>query len=142
VKPSGNCIKEIKSYYNSLNQSNLIKEGASSSAPQDQNISGTQMDHRLVVVGDRLLTDVLMANEMRAYSIWTTRLWKKNFESIFWRIVERSWLGVARSVVWWKTRGERRKSLEAENKELKSDTGLEEIHARGLRRETNARLER
>ncbi|PVG01180.1 HAD-superfamily phosphatase [Serendipita vermifera] len=129
VKPSGNCVKEIKAYYDSLDQFDSV------------NTPTTQLERRLVVVGDRLLTDVLMASEMKAYSIWTTRLWKKDFESLFWRIVERSWLGIARSVFWWKSRGERRRKLELGNEGLKSDAALHEIHPRRLRRETNARIE-
>ena len=42
------------------------------------------------MIGDRLMTDILLANEMGAYGIWTTRLWQR--EALILRFVERSYL--------------------------------------------------
>lgn len=36
------------------------------------------------------MTDILLANEMGAYGIWTTRLWQR--EALILRFVERSYL--------------------------------------------------
>ena len=89
-KPSYKCIKGIRAYFASLTATpKVIGE-----APV-----GIQ-DSELIVVGDRVLTDVVLANRMHARSqsptrqsrtgplaIWTTAVWKK--ESMFLRWGER-----------------------------------------------------
>ena len=57
-KPSPRCIRSISDHFSS----------------QDPLIKATD----LVVIGDRLLTDVLMANTMGSLSIWTTHVWEKD----------------------------------------------------------------
>jgi hypothetical protein len=57
---------------------------------------------RLVVVGDRLMTDVLLANDMGAYSIWTTRLWER--EALLLRFIERAYLVSVRSALFFANR--------------------------------------
>jgi phosphatidylglycerophosphatase GEP4 len=75
-KPTKACASEIAIYFTHLS--------AASSAP------GLQ----LVLIGDRLLTDMLLANEMGAYGIWTTHLWER--EALLLRAFERGLLAVVR----------------------------------------------
>jgi phosphatidylglycerophosphatase GEP4 len=52
----------------------------------------------LVVIGDRIFTDVVMANRMGSLAIWTTGVWKK--ESMLLRWIEKKLVkGISR----WKT---------------------------------------
>ncbi|CAG7850945.1 SubName: Full=Uncharacterized protein {ECO:0000313/EMBL:CCA74751.1} [Serendipita indica DSM 11827] len=53
--------------------------------------SASSTKPRLVFVGDRIMTDVLLANEMGAYSVLTTHLWKPN-DVVFLRIIESTFL--------------------------------------------------
>ncbi|KAG8774133.1 hypothetical protein FRC15_001543 [Serendipita sp. 397] len=53
---------------------------------------------RLIFVGDRLMTDVLLANEMGAYSIWTTHLWERDVMLL--RSIEIGYLGLVRGTLW------------------------------------------
>lgn len=71
-KPSRGCADEIRNHFKRLHSS----------------------DPRLVLIGDRLLTDIILANDMEAYGIWTTRLWKQ--ESLFLRALERTLLVVVK----------------------------------------------
>jgi predicted HAD superfamily phosphohydrolase YqeG len=75
-KPSASCIKEIYAYFDSLNAAKLEP----SSSLRNTNTEGsTPGRRRLVVCGDRLLTDVLLANQMgpETLAVWTQRLWKR-----------------------------------------------------------------
>ncbi|KDQ20145.1 hypothetical protein BOTBODRAFT_170157 [Botryobasidium botryosum FD-172 SS1] len=72
------CIPTIKRYFASLPPSSTSSDAYA--------VSHVQMSE-LVVVGDRLLTDVLMANHMGALSVWTSGLWVK--EAMGLRAVER-----------------------------------------------------
>jgi len=75
LKPSYSCIQSIRNYFSSL------------PAPIT--------DSELVVIGDRVFTDVVMANRMKTMSIWTTGIWTK--ESILMRWMEKKLVnGVAR----------------------------------------------
>jgi phosphatidylglycerophosphatase GEP4 len=66
LKPSNQCIKSITSYFSSL--------------PTPIPTS------KLIVVGDRLLTDILMANskEMRSLGVWTTKVWGRKYGVLRW----------------------------------------------------------
>lgn len=75
-KPAYSCINSIRNYFSSL----------------EKPIS----DHELIVVGDRIMTDVVMANRMKRskgeegtgpLAIWTTGVWQK--ESMVMRWLER-----------------------------------------------------
>ncbi|KAF4563179.1 hypothetical protein EYR40_007110 [Pleurotus pulmonarius] len=75
-KPAYSCINSIRTYFSSL----------------EKPIS----DHELIVVGDRIMTDVVMANRMKRrngeeetgpLAIWTTGVWQK--ESMVMRWLER-----------------------------------------------------
>ncbi|KIM82547.1 hypothetical protein PILCRDRAFT_70627 [Piloderma croceum F 1598] len=73
LKPSYACIKGIRAYFASLQ------------APRT--------DSELIIVGDRIFTDVVLANRMRSnpsspgpLAIWMTRVWKK--EGTFMRWME------------------------------------------------------
>ena len=88
-KPSYKCIKGIRAYFASLKATPKVTGEAS---------AGIQ-DSELIVVGDRVLTDVVLANRMHArpqstnqsrtgpLAIWTTTVWEK--ESMFLRWGER-----------------------------------------------------
>lgn len=43
----------------------------------------------LIIVGDRLLTDVVFANTLGALPIWTTKLWKSRDEALLLRPLEK-----------------------------------------------------
>jgi len=76
-KPNASCIKEIYAYFDSLN---AIKLESSSSSLRNTHTEGIASgQRRLVVCGDRLLTDVLLANQMgpETLAVWTQRLWKR-----------------------------------------------------------------
>jgi len=67
LKPSYSCIQSIRNYFSSL------------PAPIEEK--------QLIVIGDRIFTDVVMANRMNTMSIWTTGVWKK--ESMLMRWMEK-----------------------------------------------------
>ncbi|KZT39106.1 HAD-superfamily phosphatase [Sistotremastrum suecicum HHB10207 ss-3] len=62
-KPSSKCIQSISDYFSSLS-------------------SGSVDLKDLAVVGDRLLTDVIMANSMGSLSVWTNGIWEKEATAI------------------------------------------------------------
>lgn len=59
-------------------------------------------DHELIVVGDRIFTDIVLANRMQGdggpLSIWTTGVWEP--ESLFVRWMEKKWVD---ATVRWST---------------------------------------
>jgi phosphatidylglycerophosphatase GEP4 len=75
-KPTKACASEIAVYFTRLSA----------------NSSGSYPGPRIVLIGDRLLTDMLLANEMGAYGIWTTRLWER--EAMLLRAFERGLLSL------------------------------------------------
>ena len=93
LKPSYKCIKGIRAYFASLKTTPEVAGEAS---------AGIQ-DSELIVVGDRVFTDVVLANRMQVRSqsptsvqrqgrtgplaIWTTTVWEK--ESMLMRWGER-----------------------------------------------------
>lgn len=74
--------------------------------------SASSTKPRLVFVGDRIMTDVLLANEMGAYSVLTTHLWKPN-DVVFLRIIESTFLRMVRGWVWLRTREWRRMATQS-----------------------------
>ena len=60
MKPSRKCIRSIKDYYRSLRPPNRLEK----EAPFKKSLSSlsTSFDTPLIIVGDRVLTDVLMGN--------------------------------------------------------------------------------
>lgn len=74
-KPTKACASEIAVYFTRFS-------------------SGSGPGPRIVLIGDRLLTDILLANEIGAYGIWTTRLWER--EAMLLRAFERGLLAVVR----------------------------------------------
>lgn len=76
-KPNASCIKEIYAYFESLNSIKL--EASPSSLPNTHAEGFVSGRRRLVVCGDRLLTDILLANQMGqgTLAVWTHRLWKR-----------------------------------------------------------------
>ena len=97
LKPSYACIKGIRAYFASLPG---IKHFSSNDSKES---SRRPMSSELIVVGDRVFTDVVLANRMRSSSssshppaadtgpgtlaIWTTGVWKK--ESMLMRCCEK-----------------------------------------------------
>lgn len=75
-KPNTGCIKEIYAYFESLNSSRL-EPSSSLRKTHAEGIASRQQ--KLVICGDRLLTDVLLANQMGpgTLAVWTQRLWKR-----------------------------------------------------------------
>ena len=87
LKPSYACITGIRAYFPHL------------------------CDNELVVVGDRILTDVVLANRMNrctrdanreverreALAVWTTKVWK--MDAMPWRWIERGLVRAARWLV-------------------------------------------
>ena len=90
-KPSRRCASEIWDYFDKVKQWR----------------HGQTERPRLVFVGDRIMTDILLANEMGAYSILTTRLWKRN-DVLFLRYIESAFLATVRAWLWLKTQEWRR----------------------------------
>ena len=77
LKPAYSCIKSIRAYFSTL--------------------ESPVKDKELVIVGDRIFTDVVMANRMSVVrgtktcgplAVWTTGVWQK--ESMVVRWVERT----------------------------------------------------
>jgi len=116
-KPAYSCIKDIQTYFASLHSSpsyfGIRKETTEAMTNDVQSESGPPRDSELIVVGDRIFTDVVLANRMQArftskshslaadpgpgtLAIWTTHVWQK--EAMFLRWAERK---VVRVVEWW-----------------------------------------
>jgi Mitochondrial PGP phosphatase len=99
----------------------------------DIGISATANKPKLIVIGDRIMTDILLANEMGAYGIWTTRLWQR--EALILRFLERSYLFLV--TTWLAFISERRKrrlrltNAEEEEKEPGRKPGTVSVEARG-----------
>lgn len=64
LKPSHSCIHSVRNYFSSL------------PAPIQ--------NRELVVIGDRIFTDIIMANRMKSLAIWTTGVWKKESMLLRW----------------------------------------------------------
>jgi len=82
-KPNAGCINEIYTYFESLHP---IKPEPPFSSLRDTHAEGiASRQRRLVVCGDRLLTDVLLANQMGpgTLAVWTQRLWKRRDATVF-----------------------------------------------------------
>ncbi|KIK61240.1 hypothetical protein GYMLUDRAFT_166904 [Collybiopsis luxurians FD-317 M1] len=83
MKPGYSCIKQIRSYFRSL--------------------SDPVNDDQLIVVGDRLFTDIVMANRFplpphRTLGVWTTSVWVR--EATLMRFCERKLLdGVKKWII-------------------------------------------
>ncbi|KIM20182.1 hypothetical protein M408DRAFT_328111, partial [Serendipita vermifera MAFF 305830] len=90
-KPSRRCAKEIVDYFTGLDDiekhPSRVNPGVSS--PLSSEVQ-QQRQPKIILVGDRIMTDILLANEMGAYGIYTTRLWER--EALFLRFIERSYL--------------------------------------------------
>lgn len=112
------CIKPIFHYFATRRtgrggSASGASSSSSSSSPAQQDSesssTGNIISHaavpKIIVVGDRLFTDVLMANRMGlpVLSVWTTGLWKK--ESMFLRGVETFLLN---SILRYRARRERK----------------------------------
>ncbi|KAI5890160.1 HAD-superfamily phosphatase [Schizophyllum commune H4-8] len=75
LKPSYSCIKDIRAYFAALPK--------------------PVRDDELVVVGDRVLTDVVMARRMKGpLAVWTTGVWQR--EATVMRLMERGLVDVVR----------------------------------------------
>ncbi|KAJ8520175.1 hypothetical protein ONZ45_g2969 [Pleurotus djamor] len=99
-KPSYSCIEQIRGYFSALEKPIQDKE--------------------LVIVGDRIFTDVIMANRMKRregdaevgpLSIWTTGVWKR--ESMVMRWLEKGLVNAVESMSrrWANRNGEVQTSL-------------------------------
>ena len=75
LKASYSCIKDIRAYFAGLPQ--------------------PVRDDELVVVGDRVFTDVVMARRMKGpLAVWTTGVWQR--EATVMRLMERGLVDVVR----------------------------------------------
>jgi phosphatidylglycerophosphatase GEP4 len=106
LKPSYACIKGIQAYFASLRAprtfislASSIPNSETNKNPEETETNERTLDFRppkdseLIVVGDRIFTDVVLGNRMRPnpslpgpLAIWTTRVWKK--EGTFMRWME------------------------------------------------------
>lgn len=107
-KPSKRCANEILDYFASL------PPAVQHPIHLDLGISQAPTAPKVIVVGDRIMTDMLLANEMGAYGIWTTRLWKR--EALVLRFIERSYLFLVTR--WLSFREKRKLRLIEEQKRL------------------------
>jgi hypothetical protein len=111
-KPSYACIKGIRTYFASLREtSQSLPALLSSSSSFETEATGVQdgtrerksdfrppQDSELIIVGDRIFTDVVLANRMRSrrpstslesstagpLAIWTTHVWEKESMLMRW----------------------------------------------------------
>jgi len=106
-KPS--CEDVITRYFASLPAEYPPVEAIPSTTPLPPHPISTIPPSKLIIVGDRLLTDVLLANKLRALPIWTTSLWRRELMGI--RAIEIGFLNLVLRFRRW--RAKEKKSEEA-----------------------------